>query len=574
MNKINNVSSINSISFKASRINLVSVADTHGDVLKIPQLMKTIQRNKRDLFEKSTEKATLNLLAIAGDFFMNPLKRGLLTNPTFCNGDVQYNFLSHLIYVTKMAAGIKNNFETIFALGNHDFDGGDRWIFQKLQRANMTTVMSNLDRSESPLPSSLMYEYPEKFVRSKVFEVPDSTDADKTNKVLVLGVTIPTMGYYNPNVMEATYFYNNSNKNDAQLEEKDLRKTIRVIKNQVKEFKDKYQKGAIIVLAHTGNKISSLLAKKIPEINLILNGHDHKEFETLVGSTLILSHGQSANFLRGTNIKIEDDGSISIQSRKFETEKNEQIARKDQKLQLCVNANLVRDLIPLVKFKNVGATPEELVLDDSIRYTNNVLANFLTSSMKEVVDKRIEGGIDVLGIPASVLRNGLYSNPKRTTFNNMDLIKMFDGINEDAAELKLGKISGEDLFNLCLENVSNNLKSRTRNTLIQWSDIQVNRTLLKSIKSGKADESLLPEVVKIRNKESGKFERINRENTYKVLLPEKYIAKSTEIIKYPAKIKHKFTSTGLNYDLLFRLYLETNRFDVKVKSIHREDRVL
>ena len=93
------------------------------------------------------------------------------------------------------------------------------------------------------------------------------------------------------------------------------------------------------MLSHAGNKISKLLAKAAPNINLILNGHDHKDFETMVGSTLILSHGQASNFFRASHMLIEDDGSVSIQTRKFETEKYEQIARKDQQLQTTVNIN-------------------------------------------------------------------------------------------------------------------------------------------------------------------------------------------------------------------------------------------
>lgn len=80
--------------FKSAQVNIVSTADNHGDILSMPQMMKAIQMNKKDLFEKSSEKSTLNLFAIAGDFFMNPSKRGFLTNPQFSNGDIQYNFLT------------------------------------------------------------------------------------------------------------------------------------------------------------------------------------------------------------------------------------------------------------------------------------------------------------------------------------------------------------------------------------------------------------------------------------------------------------------------------------------------
>ena len=85
------------IPFKSAQMNIVSIADNHGDLLSMPQLMKAIELNKKDIFEKSSEKSTSNVFAIAGDYFMNPLKTGFWTNPDFNNGDVQYNFLSKLL---------------------------------------------------------------------------------------------------------------------------------------------------------------------------------------------------------------------------------------------------------------------------------------------------------------------------------------------------------------------------------------------------------------------------------------------------------------------------------------------
>jgi hypothetical protein len=29
-----------------------------------------------------------------------------------------------------MVVGIKNKFESLFAIGNHDLDGGDEWLFE------------------------------------------------------------------------------------------------------------------------------------------------------------------------------------------------------------------------------------------------------------------------------------------------------------------------------------------------------------------------------------------------------------------------------------------------------------
>lgn len=568
VNKVNT----NNIAFKSAQVNIVSTADNHGDILSMPQMMKAIHMNRKDLFEKSSEKSTFNLFAIAGDFFMNPNKKGFLTNPNFSNGDIQYNFLTKMIYTAKMAAGIRNKFDAVYTPGNHCFDGGDEWLLKKFDRAPLSTVLTNIDRSHSPLADKLIREN-SNIDTYKIYNVPDSKKPDMKNKILVLGVTIPSMNYYNPGLLKQTRFYDNSNKNDALLEEKDLRKTIRVVKYHVSRFKEKYPDGAVVVLSHTGNKISAMLAEKIPGINLILNGHDHKEFEVLKGNTMILSHGQGNKFLRGIQMKFDDNGKLSeIRAKKIETEKYESLARRDPKLQDFVNVNIKEDLVPLVYFKDHSGKTEELVLDDSIRYSNNIIANYVTSAIKRAVRVKYPE-IDAVGIPSTIFRNGLKSNEKRSTFNNMDLMKMFDGVSENLSMVRVGKIKGKELFDLVFENVQNNLKSRTRNALIQWSDIQVNRTLVKEINNGKSNASYT-DAIKIRERNTKRFIPIDSEKDYTILMSDKYLLKDTENIKTPAKIRNKFEKIPQSYDTLFRKYLKIINYDVKITDKTREDRIL
>lgn len=567
---MNTIDNIGNTSFKASRMNILSTADNHGDILRLPQLMKAIQMNNKDIFEKVTEKSTSNILSIAGDFFMNPKKFGLLTNPQFCTGDVQYNFLTKLIYTAKMAAGKNSNFETNYTPGNHCLDGGDEWLFKKLVRAPMTTLLTNVDRHKSPLPDRVMYENAN-IVPAKIYRIPDSKNPEKVNKVLYLGVTIPSMNYYNPGVVKQTVFYNNSNKNDALLEEKDIRKTIRVIKHYVNVFKNLNPQGAVVVLSHLGNKLSTILAENVPEINLILNGHDHKEYEALVGKTMILSHGQASGFFRSTQLNFDDNGKLTIRSRKYDTEKYEPIARRDKNLQTYINVNVGKDLVPLVKYAHPEASPEGMVLSDSIKYADSVLANYLTDGIK-IAAQKIFPDLDLVGLPSTIVRNGLKSNERRSTLNNLDFLKIFDGVNSNLRLLKIGTAKGEDLYNLVLENVLNNFKSKTRNALIQWSDLQINKTAIKEMKDKENPD--YRDFIKIRNKETGKFENIDFDKDYKILISDKYLSKHTENIKCPEKIRDNFETTNYTYDDLFMEYLKSIDFDVKMTSRARERRIL
>lgn len=576
MNKIDAVQNIN---FKGSRVNIVSLADIHGDILKVPQVIKSIQVHSKDLFEKAGDKSSLNLLAIAGDVFMNPKKRGFITQPSFCAGDIQYNFLTGLIFKTKMAVAkvastTAKNFETIFAIGNHDLEGGDDWLFDKLKRAPMTTLMTNINKAKSPIVSQAMEEMPEKFVTSKVFEIPDDKVAGKVNKLLVLSATIPSMDYYCPNLLKGTTFYDNCNKNDASLEEKDLKKTISIIKQQVEKFKEENPKGSVIMLSHIGNRISTMIAKKVPEINLILNGHDHKGYADYVGKTIILSHGQNGEFYRGIHFNINDDGTVSVHSDRYNTQEYDQPARKDKKMQEFVNVNIKEDLKPLHKFDITKINRDDYVLNDSIRYSHNLMANYITSGMKEAALKYYPE-LDAIGIPTTIFRNGILSNDKRTTINNVDYLKIFDGVNATIADLKVGTISGLELYGLVLENVLNNLKSKTRNALIQWSDIRIDRTKIRQLKDNNFDPEL-SKAIQIRNPQTGEFEEIDPRREYQIILSDKYLLKKpTKNLSVPNEIKGKFKPIGKTYDELFKEYLESVNYDVDLTTdLVTEKRIL
>ena len=120
------------INFGSSNLNIASIADNHGDILGIPQVIKTLQDKQSDIFEKKDEKSTKNVFAIAGDYFMNPAKKGILTDPKSSFGDIQYSFLLKLLYETQRLMEQRGNFSTVYTPGNHCYGGGDHWLYDKL----------------------------------------------------------------------------------------------------------------------------------------------------------------------------------------------------------------------------------------------------------------------------------------------------------------------------------------------------------------------------------------------------------------------------------------------------------
>ena len=128
------------------------------------------------------------------------------------------------------------------------------------------------------------------------------------------------------------------------------------------------------------------------------------------------------------------------------------------------------------------------------------------------------------------------------------------------------------LYKCIFENVLNNLKSKTRNALVQWSDIQINRSAIKEMKDSQVPD--FRDFIKIKNKQTNKYERIDFNREYRILLSDKYLSKNTENIKIPAKIRGNFEKTNFTYEDLFMDYLESINFDVKMTANAREERVI
>lgn len=564
------INNLNNITFGKSQINIISMADNHGDILGLPQVIKTLQANSDEILDNGDSPSTQNILAISGDYFMNPGKKAMLTKPNKTFGDVQFSFLKKLIVDIRKYFGQRSNFHTIYTPGNHCYGGGDEWLYSKLeseQDIRMDTIMSNIDMEKSPYLARLLKKS-NNLSTHKIYEVQDDKNPNLKNHVLFLGVNIPSY-YYNPKeLLPYTTFLDQTTKNDAAMDKRDLTQTIRELNRVISQYKEKYPKGAVILMSHMGNKLSNIIAENVPDINLILNGHDHKDFSTLIGSTQILSHGQNNKFLRSINLFFDDNGNLRlVKNTKYNTAPYIRQARNDNSLQYFVNRELKEDLKPLVKFDEESGLPEETVYDNSMRYKNNVLANYITSAIKGAALKRYPD-LDVVGIPSTIIRSGLRSNINRTTFNNIDLINMFKGVDESVSGLRIAELTGDELLFLVAENVVNNLKSPTRNALILWSDIQINKRLFAR-NNAKFDLA-----IKIRNPQTGKFEKINSKKKYKVLLTDKYLLKKGKNYRMPQILFPKFEKIEEDYETLFREYLKMNKNKVRFTEKTRELRII
>lgn len=536
------------IGFKAAQVNIIAMSDNHGNVHNLPKLVGTIEQNKGDIFKKADEKSTLNMFAIAGDFFMNPHKKGYMTKPELSNGDIQANFLNKVVNTVK--GFVKNNFDTVYAPGNHCYDGGDEFLYNKLKDEPVKTLVTNVDLEKSPLVSDLMKTHPD-IVTSKVYEVQDDKNPALKHNVLFMGVTIPSL----KGKLTKTELYDNNNKKDTQISEADLQKTFEVLNKQVQEFKEKHPKGAVVLLSHMGAPISKMIENNVPNINVILNGHDHTRDNANDGKTMINSLGKDNEIVKSVNFKFDDDGNLKdVGFNMFITENSAE--NKDVKAFL--DKNFVEDVKPLVKMK--GAS--ELEYSDKIRYANTELTNYLTSTVAEQARKEMPD-LASIALQSSYVRGGIKEGS-----NNLNLLKIFDGIDVESQNLNVGNVKGSEIVDIIAKNVKSNLQAPTRNTLIQWSDFQVNRSLIEQIEAGKSDKTY-QDAVKCRNQQTGEFDAIDMNNDYKILLSNKMLSK-----KDFAQVRENFTSINKNYDDFFRANIKSKNYEVDVNAQVKEQRVL
>ena len=299
--------------FKAARVNILATADNHGNILRLPRVLKTIENNASEFFPKADSPSTKNFFAIVGDWFINPSKKGFLTRPDLSNGDIQNLALLKTIDSVRIIVkglvdkssnqnGTRSSLvETLFEMGNHCLDAGDKFILNVMKKNPMTSLVTNVDLDKSPSVVEAMQSC-DRIVKSAVYRIPDDKNPELFHTILFVGATIPTMDFYNPGLLNGLEFYDNSNQKDANLKESDIQGTINAIKHEVDAFKKENPKGVVVLMSHMGGRLSEIVRKNVPQINHILNGHDHKNVQSNSGKTSINSLGKDNEMIKALNL--------------------------------------------------------------------------------------------------------------------------------------------------------------------------------------------------------------------------------------------------------------------------------
>ena len=197
----------NDVSFKAARVNILATADNHGNIMRLPRLLKTIENNAKEIFPKAGSSSTKNFFAIVGDWFINPSKKGFITHPELSNGELQNLALIRTIDAIKRIVrelGVKDastngpsSLEVLYDMGNHCLDAGTSFILKVLRKNPMKTLITNVNLEKSPAIVKAM-DSNGRIVKSARYEIPDDKNPNLIHHLLFVGATIPSMDFYNP----------------------------------------------------------------------------------------------------------------------------------------------------------------------------------------------------------------------------------------------------------------------------------------------------------------------------------------------------------------------------------------
>lgn len=491
--------------FKRATVNINAFSDTHGEVFYANSALEEMRKKQKDIFIPQ-KKGNANITAICGDWFMNGNKKGYETAPNKENGMFQLDIFNEFM---KQLKKIAPNNQVIFASGNHEFDGGVELLSRIFKDIDAEVLMTNLDLQNSPAFEESISEG--KIVNQKIVEVEDDKNPDLKHKVLFLGISPVNMFYYQKN-LNGVEFTENIEKSQFFVTKQDYEKTLVDCKERIKNFKQENPQGHVVVLSHTGVEFSDNLAKE-SEVDLIFDGHEHKDDIRFVNKTPIVS--LSLNFKKIVNAKIEmdDNGEIeNINLKRLSPLKN----KTEGPLFDLYKKLFKEDLKQVYSIKTADPKVKELDIE-GVRKGNNFLANFVTDSVLEEL-KKIDSSIDFFAINSSAIRRSLKVSNKASV-SPFDVNNVLSGIREEDGQIMTTQVTGKELTYLILDNY---LFEQKAPPIMQYSGLIIDKTeLLKAYEKNVSLEDCTQFII---DENTGK--KVEPDKIYKIANVEKYFDKS------------------------------------------------
>ena len=288
------------------------------------------------------------------------------------------------------------------AVGNHEFDFGLENLINLDKASDMPFLAANIRYKESG---------------QRLFESSVVKTIRGDLKVGIIGIATPeTVTTTHP-------------KNVVGLEFTDI---VEETKDEIAKLK-KQNINFITVLTHTGEELATELATKLGEdIDLIVDGHSHQNYEKKVNNTYIIQAGSNGNNLRHSYFDFnKETGHIesflsknvtSDELKKFDTVKDENITKNIDKLRESVKT----------EFEKVVVNNLPYELDASKKYSSEVnIGNLIADALYDGANESIKEG----------------NKNNKTALAELDFAVMNTG--GIRASIKQGVVKEQDLYNVC-----------------------------------------------------------------------------------------------------------------------------
>lgn len=532
--------------FCGATLNINAFSDTHGQLSEFGNFWSEIEKNKDDIFLKEGP-GKKDVIAIAGDWFMAGNVKGYKSRPDFNSQKFQLVFFNRFM---QKISQMSKSATAIFTPGNHEFDAGAEEFALSVSKMRAHVIGTNIDIENSPL-------FKNKITKSKIIEIKDDKDPNLYHKALFVGVSPGNMSYYNKK-LTGIKFLDDVYKPQTKITPEEIQNSLTAIKDEIEQFKKQNPQGAVVLLDHFGGTFEREIIKQNPPINVILGAHEHLDYEKYSGSVLTAKLFQNFKKFENVKIKFDDNGSIKeIRSKAYYPTKS---AQKNQ----------MHEFYERIFKKDIETKYEIPAPDDiqelslkGIRFENSPLANFITDVILYRI-KKIYPDTDFFALNASAIRGPL--NTKNAgTINNTDLLLTLNGIKQEDADILISQITGDELVEIVCENIASNKEDQTRNPLMHYSGLKINRSMLiKGMEKGLRKEYLRDFITRADTDEP-----IELDKTYKIANVEKFFIKS----KYPPikelYISTSTTKTRLNAKEEFRNYFNSGDNEVAASNEKR-----
>lgn len=316
-----NLYNVSKQNFKGAALNINSFSDSHGNLDKLDPFYLSIEDNKDELF-LDNRQGNKNVQIIAGDWFISGGTKGYASSRNANSHFFQIQFFNAFVdKIKELVAEIthKKSPETkeemadsempvYFLVGNHELDGGAEELKRVVNSINAKILMTNLDVQNSPVLAEEVAS--NKILSQDILEIEDDKNPNLKHKALFLGISPVNMPYYAKGVKGIT-FLDAKYKSEKLLSPDDYQRTFDDTIKRIEQFKKENPKGLVILSCHTGANFAENLAEKLGDkINIVFDGHEHRDETKTVNGVKIVKLSQ--NFKKYVNAKffIDDEGNL------------------------------------------------------------------------------------------------------------------------------------------------------------------------------------------------------------------------------------------------------------------------